>query len=131
MKNKKFTLFIMEFTHLVQASSLSLDQHQALLCHFGDVSCRIEDGARVGLANTILIMVELDIEHFPAETALKMNANFSLTLGGYIAKFKSNDYFYVRNMPLPDHPQCLLKALSDTVSIANILRQELNLHVVS
>jgi hypothetical protein len=121
----------MELTHLVQASSLSLDEHQALLCHFGEVSCRIEDGARVGLANTILMMVELDIEHFPAEIALKINANFSLTLDGYIAKFRSNDYFYMRSMPLPEHPQSFLKELSDTVSIANTLRQELNLYVVN
>ncbi|WP_254053131.1 hypothetical protein [Shewanella sp. WE21] len=130
MKNKKFTLLMMEFTHLVKGSSLSLDEHQALLCRFGELKCRIEDGVRVGLTNTILIMIALDIECFPSEAALRINANLSLTAGGYIAKFKSDDYFYVRGMPLPDHPQGLLKILSDTVIIANTLRQELNLHVV-
>ncbi len=122
---------MMEFTRLVQGASISLDEHQALLCRFGEVNCRIEDAARVGLMNTILIMVELDIDGFPSEAALDINSDFSMTSGGYIAKFKANGYFYIRGMPLPDHPQGLLKALSDTVVIANTLRQELNLHVAN
>lgn len=131
MKNKKFALLMMEFTHLVQGASISLDEHQALLCRFGDLNCRIEDAARVGLTNTILIMVTLDIECFPAEAALRINADFALTSGGYIARFKTDDYFFVRAMPLPDHPQGLLKTLSDTVAITTALRQELNLNVVN
>ena len=120
-----------EFTHLVQGLFLSLDEHQALLCRCGDVNCRIEDATRVGLSNTILLMVALDIGCFDAEAALRINADFALTSGGYIAKFKTDDYFFVRAMPLPDHPQGLLKALSDTVVITTSFRQELNLHVVN
>lgn len=121
----------MEFTNLVQGTSISLDEHQALQCLFGDLNCRIEDAARVGLSNTILIMVMLDIKCFPAEAALRINANFALTSGGYIARFKTDDYFFVRTMPLPDHSQGLLKNLRDTVALTSALIQELNLHVVN
>lgn len=122
---------MMEFTQLVQGSSLLLDENHALLCDFDEMSCRIEDGVRVGLNDSILIMISMGGGPFQSEVALRINADFSLSSDGYIAQFQSEEYFFVRGIPLPEHPQALLKTLSNTLDIAKTLKQELSLHVAN
>lgn len=130
MHNTKFMLLMMDLSQLIQGSSLLLDENHAVLCDYDGSSCRIENGVRVGLDNTLLVMFSMGEEPCKPETALRLNADFSLTADGYIALFKS-ECFFVRSIPLPEHPRVLLTCLSHTLEMVKTIKQDLKNHVVN
>ncbi|WP_155647759.1 hypothetical protein [Vibrio sp. CUB2] len=97
---------------------------EALVCTYGEWSCRIESGSAVGLTGQIIVLVKLDLA-IDEKHALEVNGHFGLTLDGYIAMLTDNERFYVRHKPMPTHPQQVLDMLSKTISVVHQLKKEL------
>ncbi len=123
MKNQQFSLLMSEVTQLVHGQTIPIRDGDALVCTYGEWSCRIENGDMVGLAGQFILLVKLD-SVIEEEHALKVNGQFELSLDGYIAMPTDNEIFYVRHKPLPTHPQQVLDMLSETITIVRQLTEE-------
>ncbi|EGQ7895617.1 hypothetical protein J7H91_004458 [Vibrio parahaemolyticus] len=124
MKNQQFSLLMSEVAQLVQGEAMPVRDREALVCTYGEWSCRIENGSAVGLTGQIIVLVKLD-SAIDEQHALKVNGLFGLTFDGYIAMLTDNERFYVRHKPIPTHPQQVLDVLSQTISAVHQLKEEL------
>ncbi|HDY7722159.1 TPA: hypothetical protein ACGUPN_003382 [Vibrio vulnificus] len=124
MKNQQFSLLMSEVAQLVHGEALRVRDRDSLVCTYGEWSCRIENGAVIGLTGQIIVLVKLD-SAIDEQHALKVNGHFGLTLDGYIAMLTDNERFYVRHKPMPTHPQQVLDVLSETISVVHQLKEEL------
>ncbi|MDE1221990.1 hypothetical protein MCT05_14370 [Vibrio aestuarianus] len=68
MRNNKFTLLISEFSVLSSNIPIMLDATQALVCHYAGVDCYLEDGARIGIQEQLLIVIPLNKKNISTET---------------------------------------------------------------
>ncbi|CAH8242354.1 conserved hypothetical protein [Vibrio aestuarianus] len=123
MRNNKFTLLISEFSVLSSNIPIMLDATQALVCHYAGVDCYLEDGARIGIQEQLLIVIPLN-KKISSKKQTAYNSDFSLTRDGYITEINNRGCCYIRHRLIPDHPQQLARYLSDTVNIVNHFMKE-------
>ncbi|MCX8768733.1 hypothetical protein [Vibrio parahaemolyticus] len=130
MANRKFQLLMSEFTQLTNGKSINLNVDQSLACHYSGMDCYVEDGARIGLHGQVLVIVPI-VKKLAARQQVRLNSSFDLTRDGYVAEVKSYGCCFVRHLVAPEHPQVLLKFLSETVSVVNKLKSEITKNVAS
>lgn len=124
MKNKQFSLLMSEVAQLVQGRAMLVHDREALVCTYAELTCRIENGAAVGLTGQIIVLVKLDFV-IDEQLALKWNSHFGLTQDGYIAMPFDDERFYIRHKPMPTHPQQVLDLLGQTISNVYQMKKEM------
>lgn len=129
MKNRKFSLLVSEFIQFTQGTAMKVELGDALACHYGKRLCRIEDGQSVGLANQLLILVEMPELATQPELALRLNGEFHLSLDGYLAQLRQGGFHFIRHRQMTEYPQELVCYLSESVTFAERLSIEIKKHV--
>ncbi|ENM5780274.1 hypothetical protein I2709_000341 [Vibrio mimicus] len=130
MANRKFQLLMSEFAQLTNGKSVNLNADQSLVCHYSGVDCYVEDGARIGLHGQMILIVPI-AKKLAAKQQVHLNSSFDLTRDGYLAEVKSYGCCFVRHLIAPEHPQVMVKFLSETVSVVNKLKSEITKNVAS
>lgn len=103
---------------------MKVELGDALVCRYGERLCRIEDGQRVGLANQLLILVEMPELATEPELALRLNGEFHLSLDGYLAQLRQGGFHFIRHRPMTEYPQELVRYLSESVRLSEQLRDK-------
>ncbi|EGQ7639652.1 hypothetical protein NTE25_003592 [Vibrio cholerae] len=130
MENRRFSLLVSEFIQFTQGTVMKVKLGEALSCQYGERQCRIEDAERVGLANQLLILVEIPELTTRSELALHLNGEFHLSSDGYLARLSNGAFYFIRHRPITEYPQELVRYLSESVKIVECLSTEIKDYVV-
>ncbi|AYV25084.1 hypothetical protein L1D61_25440 [Vibrio mediterranei] len=130
MEDRKFFLLIDEFANLNQGSSIKLESGDALVCQYKERQIIVENGTRLGLDGQIVLMAKLNQQSLSANLSLELNADFRLTTDGYIARISDHNFYFMRHITLPEHPQELFRLLNKFAVQVTILDTEIKRHVV-